>query len=90
MVLAAPTIDRRLHRVINRLTRGSLSAAAIHREIGRYAVSIGLPRPSYEQTRVFVNLARRERAERRATTALLLEVDMEVRPVSDLYVLLRE
>jgi hypothetical protein len=90
VVVSAPTIDSRLRRLARRLSRRSLSAAAIHREIGRYAGLVGVTRPSYEQVRILVNHARLERAARRATAQLLLEVDLGVRPVSDLYPLLEE
>jgi hypothetical protein len=90
MVVSAPTIDPRLRRHARRLSRRSLPAAAIHREIGRYAEVIGVTRPSYQQVRLLVNHARSERAARRATAQLLLEVELGVRPVSDLYPLLKE
>ena len=90
MVVSAPLIDPRLRRAIRRLSRRRSTAADIHRGVGMYAQRIGLVRPSYEQTRLLVNEARIRRMARRATTQLLLEVQLGTRPVTDLAHLLEE
>jgi hypothetical protein len=80
----------RLRRLARRLSRTRMSAASVHREVGRYAEAIGVVRPSYQQIRIAVNAARVERAAKRATTRLLFQVDLGVRPVTDLRELLEE
>jgi hypothetical protein len=91
VVAAAPRIDPRLRRLARRLARrGQLSTADVYRNVGAYSARIGVFRPSYQQIRLIVNDARMRQAAYRATAQLLLEVDLGVRPVSDLLQLLRE
>jgi hypothetical protein len=73
-----------------RLSRRPLTAADIHRSVRAYAGRIDVVRPSYEQVRLVVNEARLSLAARRATRALVLDVYLGRRPVSDLYGLLEE
>jgi hypothetical protein len=47
-------------------------------------------RPSYEQIRLVVNEARLQQVARRATAELLVQVELGIRPVSDLLQLLEE
>jgi hypothetical protein len=90
VVAAAPRIDPRLRRVARRLGRRGSRAADVHRSVGDYAGKLDLARPSYQQIRLFVNQARMEHAARLATAQLLLEVQLGVRPVTDLLQLLEE
>jgi hypothetical protein len=64
--------------------------ADIHRAVGNYASTLDLPRPSYQQIRLYVNDARMRQAARRATAQLLLEIDIGARPITDLVRLLEE
>jgi hypothetical protein len=88
MVASAPRIDRRLRRLARRLARTSSSIADVHRAVGRYAQSLGLPRPSYQTIRLLVHEHRARLAARRATADLLIAVDLNQRPATDLLVLL--
>ena len=88
MVTSAPRIDPRLLRVARRLARKRGPVAEIHRSVGRYAQTIGLARPSYEQIRLVVNAHRARLAARRATAELLVAVDLNERPATDLLLLL--
>jgi hypothetical protein len=90
MVVSAPRIDTRLLRAARRLGRRPSSVADIHRSLGVYAEQIGVARPSYQQIRLIVNDARMRQAARRATTELLLDVELGTRPVTDLAQLLEE
>jgi hypothetical protein len=75
---------------MRRLGRTRASIADIHRSVGEYAESIGVTRPSYEQTRVIVNDARLRHLATREAASLLLDVQFGVRPVTDLLQLLEE
>jgi hypothetical protein len=90
MVAAAPRIDKRLSRLVRRIAKRGMSSADVHRAVGTYAATLGVVRPSYEQVRQLANDARLEQAARREAAKLLLEVDLGVRPLSDLYPLLEE
>lgn len=91
MVACGPRIDPRLRRLTRRLSRrGSLPIAEIHRSVGAYATRLALVRPSYEQTRILVNDARLQHLARRAAAELVRDVYFGVRPVRDLYPLLKE
>jgi hypothetical protein len=59
----APRIPPRLLDEIERLARKREPIAEINRRVGRSAAAMGLPRPSYEQVRVLVHVARRYRRE---------------------------
>jgi hypothetical protein len=64
--------------------------ADVHRAVGTCAVRLELTRPSYQQVRIVVDEARARQAARRATAQLLLEVQLQQRPVTDLLKLLKE
>jgi len=64
MTNAAPRIAWPLVAALPRLDGEGRSVADVWRDVGALAVSLGLPRPSYEQVRV---LLRRERAIRSET-----------------------
>jgi hypothetical protein len=84
MVAAGPTIDPKLLRLARRLDRAPRPIAATVRDVGAYAGTLGLPRPSYEQLRVHLHEARARREERRRAMELLLEVELGVRSPRDL------
>ena len=54
----APRIDLRLLDAIARLDRRDTPIAETNRRVGALAVSLGLPRPSYEQVRAIVHASR--------------------------------
>jgi hypothetical protein len=76
MVAAAPRIDPRLLRLARRLGRRRLPTADVHRAVGSYASSLGVPRPSYQQVRLVVNEARMKHAARRAAAQLVLDIEL--------------
>jgi hypothetical protein len=57
----APRIPRRLLDEIERQSRRRVPIAEMNRCVGRAAAEMGLYRPSYEQVRVLVHIARRLR-----------------------------
>ena len=61
MLEFAPRIPQRLLDEIERQARRRGPIAEINRRVGVAAWRMGLPRPSYEQVRVLVHLARRLR-----------------------------
>jgi len=63
VVVAAPRIDARLVAALDRLDDPRLPIAETHRSLGAVADRLGLPRPSYEQSRVLLHELRRHRAE---------------------------
>jgi hypothetical protein len=87
-VPAAPLIDRRLRRAIGRIERSKPCIADAHRAVGELAWRIGAIRPSYEQVRVHLLAARVRRLARRNTVALVAEVHLRARPLTDLLALL--
>ncbi|HEY7396721.1 MAG TPA: hypothetical protein VH538_00350 [Gaiellaceae bacterium] len=81
MAVAAPRIDPRLQRLIER--RAHDSAAAVTRDVGDAAWSLGLTRPSYQQVRTLLRVAEAESG--RVTDArVLLDVALRTRPAWDL------
>jgi hypothetical protein len=79
MTASAPRLGLQLLRFIER-TATSEPIAEVNRAVGREAERLGLPRPSYEQVRVLVHMARRYRALRPRTRDVLLDVDLQARP----------
>lgn len=61
MLEFAPRFPQRLLDEIERQSRRRGPIAEINRRVGAAASRMGLPRPSYEQVRVLVHLARRLR-----------------------------
>ncbi|HKI91805.1 MAG TPA: hypothetical protein VJ986_05860 [Gaiellaceae bacterium] len=61
MLEFAPRIQLRLLDEIERLSRRRAPIAEINRLVGAAAARMSLPKPSYEQVRVLVHLARRFR-----------------------------
>ncbi len=61
MLEFAPRIPPRLLDEIERLSRRHVPIAEINRLVGAAAARMSLPKPSYEQVRVLVHLARRFR-----------------------------
>lgn len=59
MCRSAPRIAWPLVEAIPELDEPGLSIADLWRRLGALAVRLGLPRPSYEQTRVLVHRSRR-------------------------------
>lgn len=78
---AAPRIDRRLLRIIERCL--GESPAEVTRTVGETAEALGLVRPSYEQVRVLLRRAEIER-DRVTTTDVLFDIAMRARPAYDL------
>jgi hypothetical protein len=79
---AAPRIDPRLLRVIERAASGR-SAAELTRLVGEAAELFGLTRPSYEQVRVLRHAAR-EHEERVSDLDVLVDIIFRARPATDL------
>jgi hypothetical protein len=73
----APRISMRLLDEIDRLAERPFRAADICREIGERAEEQGFRRPSYEQVRLYVKVARR-RPRRVSTANVLLDVSLRV------------
>jgi hypothetical protein len=73
----APRISTRLRDEIDRLAERPLRAAEICRSIGERAEEQGFRRPSYEQVRLHVKVARR-RPRRVSTAKVLLNVALRV------------
>lgn len=84
MVVSAPRADIRVVRIVRKLERRHRVIADVVRATGTYCESIGLTRPSYEQIRLLFHIAHDRRERRRAAAELLLDVDLRVRPPSDL------
>jgi len=77
----APRIPRRLLDEIERQSTRSVPIAEMNRSVGRAAVEMGLPRPSYEQVRHLVHEARRLRRQGRGpVSTVALDVAFRVRP----------
>ena len=57
----APRLPARLLDEIERQSKRRVPIAEINRSVGEKAVTMGLPRPSYERVRVLVHEARRHR-----------------------------
>jgi hypothetical protein len=79
---AAPRIDPRLLRIIERAAAGC-SAAELTRLVGEAAGSFGVPRPSYEQVRVLRSLVL-EQEDRVSDLDVLLDIWFGARPATDL------
>ena len=79
---AAPRIDPLLVRVIERAP-GTSTAAEVTRAVGGAAEVLGVPRPSYQQIRVLLRAARRER-QRVSDLDVLLDITFRARPATDL------
>ena len=63
MPVASPRLDRRLLLAAKKVDRVDESMAETWRNVGRIALKLGLPRPSYETIRIVVREHRRRRAE---------------------------
>ncbi len=79
---AAPRIDERLLRVIER-AGGGCSAADLTRLVGEAAELFGLTRPSYQQVRVLRH-ATLEHEERVSDLDVLVDIVFGLRPATDL------
>jgi hypothetical protein len=79
---AAPRIDERLVRVIERAASGR-SAADLTRLVGEAAELFDLTRPSYEQVRV-LRRAALDREERVSDLDVLVDIVFQLRPATDL------
>lgn len=80
MTRQAPRIDRRLLRALPRLDDPRLPIAETCRVAGGLAEELGLPRPSYQQIRLYVHSVRRRRRAQQAAEGLLLDVWLRRRP----------
>jgi hypothetical protein len=78
MIFAAE-VEGRLRLELERLAKERRPIAEINREIGAYAESLGLTRPSYARVRQIV-LDVRDRVEIPSWGELLLDVDLRLRP----------
>jgi hypothetical protein len=65
-------------------SKPALSCADVHREVGRYADGLALPRPSYERIRVFVRTSRTEVGRRNEVVDALVGTALYTRPTNDL------
>ncbi|HEY7003056.1 MAG TPA: hypothetical protein VH281_02145 [Gaiellaceae bacterium] len=79
MLSFAPRIDSRLVAAAERLDDPRVSIAETNRRVGMVAGELGLVRPSYEQVRCIVHLARR-RGRRPTSGDVLLEIAFRSRP----------
>ncbi len=84
----APRLDRRLIAAIPHLDDERQSIAETNRRVGELAEALGLPRPSYEQVRLFVRRARRRKRANREALQLILDVQFHRRPPEALFELL--
>jgi hypothetical protein len=82
---ASPRLDRRLLDAIAKIDDGSQPIAETNRRARELAVSLGLPRPSYERVRQHVHLVRREKAKARRKRETIVAVALHHAPVSALY-----
>jgi hypothetical protein len=77
----APRIPQRLLDEIERQSRRAVPIAEMNRCVGRAAAAMGVHRPSYEQVRVLVHVARRLRGRGPApVSTVALQVAFRVRP----------
>jgi len=79
MLAFAPRIDTRLVAALERLDDRDVPIAETYRRLGRMARELRLFRPSYEQVRRLIHLARRE-GRLPSTADLLLDVAFNLRP----------
>lgn len=79
MLSFAPRIDSRLVAAAERLDRATTPIAETNRRVGQVAEELGLVRPSYEQVRSIINLARR-RGRQPTAGDVLLEIAFRTRP----------
>ena len=79
MLSFAPRIDSRLVAAAERLDRAATPIAETNRRVGQVAEELGLVRPSYEQIRSIINLARR-RGRQPTAGDVLLEIAFRTRP----------
>ena len=79
MLRFAPRIDSRLVAAAERLDNRTTPIAETNRRIGVLAEELGLVRPSYEQVRTIVRLAR-DRGRRATTADVLLDIAFRSRP----------
>ena len=77
--MAAPRIDARLLTALESLDDRTATFAETHRRLGTAAAELGLPRPSYEQTRLWIHDLRTRRDAVDAVD-VLLDVAFRVRP----------
>jgi hypothetical protein len=79
VVLSAPRVDVRLVAAAERLDERGLPIAETNRRVGELAESLGLARPSYEQVRRTIHVARR-RGRLPSTGDVLLDIAFRTRP----------
>ena len=79
MVASAPRIDTRLIAALERLDDRRVPIAETYRRLGRVARELRLYRPSYEQVRRLVHLAR-QRGRLPSAGDVLLDVAFRARP----------
>lgn len=79
MAHAAPRIDRRLVRFVERAADSDARAAEVCRLVGEAADELALPRPSYEQVRRLLKLFRSIRPEPRLGR-VAIEVALRSKP----------
>lgn len=76
---AAPRIDRRLIAALVGLDDPKEPIAETNRRVGALAEVLGIPRPSYQQIRLFVHAERARHRARRAAIDLVLDVQFRRR-----------
>ena len=77
---AAPRIDAKLVAALRRLDDERRPIADAHRRLGAVAREIGIPAPSYEQTRLLVHQLRRQARLSTHAGELLLDIALQKRP----------
>ena len=83
MPRAAPRIDSRLVAALVRLDNRDRPIAETHRNLGLLADHLGIPRPSYEQTRVTIHALRAARRDP-LVGKVLLDIALRARPPEEL------
>jgi hypothetical protein len=79
VLLFAPRIDSRLVAAAERLDDPRIAIAETNRRVGMVAGELGLVRPSYEQVRCIVHLARR-RGRQPTSAGVLIDIAFRSRP----------
>ena len=82
MAISAPPISPRLVGEIENIDDGRMPIAEICRSIGAIAERMGVPRPSYEQIRVYVHAARRWRRAHASSAQVAVDVAFRAKPVT--------
>jgi hypothetical protein len=80
---AAPRVERQFLKRVAKLDDRSVPMAETYRRTRDLAARMGIPRPSYERTRLHLRTARRCEEERRRTRELILHLAYNTRPADE-------